>query len=163
MGACLSAELLMTMVEWQGKNFLFATLTPPTSNSRCIQQWMQQGGGWWGAHIAASSLCPTAFHNYQTAVYWITKPLNGTYCLFILVNIYHAQTQPVADNQCIHPITQPHWWQWWCRVVTDWVWSRWRWGCFDRWCWAVRWLIVLLADVERSEEVGQQPQDMDDC
>lgn len=45
MGACLSAELLMTMVEWQGKNVLLTTLTPPTSDKRCIRGGGSRGGG----------------------------------------------------------------------------------------------------------------------
>lgn len=48
-------------------------------------------------------------------------------------------------------------------VVAYRVWTGWGRGGFDRRSRAVRRLVVLLADVERREQVGQQPQDVDDC
>jgi len=50
----------------------------------------------------------------------------------------------------------------WGGEGTDWVRSRWRRGRLHGWRRAVRRLVFLLADVQRGEEVGQQPQDVDD-
>lgn len=77
------------MVEWQHTIFLLATLTTLTSDSRCSQQQEAAGAGVERnrSHMAASTICPTVFPNYQTAVHYITKPWNWIYCMFLLASI----------------------------------------------------------------------------